>query len=146
MIGEPKVGYVLRYAYLWHDEFARAREEGEKERPCVLIVATGGPDAEGRITVRVLPITHRSPSEAGTAIELTAATKKRLGLDLERSWVMLSEGNTFIWPGPDIRPVPGRHPPTIYYGPLPPKLFSTIVMSLVALARKRRFREVPRTE
>lgn len=145
MIGsEPKIGYVLRYSYLWHDQFLRAKQEGEKDRPCVIIVATNRLDAEGRTIVRVVPITHSRPVDLETAIELPPATKKRLGLDSERSWVILSEGNTFVWPGPDVRPVPGRHPPTIYYGPVPPKLFRTIVGRLVALARERRFREVPR--
>jgi hypothetical protein len=146
MIGdEPKIGYVLRYAYLWHDEFARAQEEGEKDRPCVLIVATSRLDAEGRTTVRVLPITHSAPANRDTAVELPAVTKNRLGLDRQSSWVILTEGNTFAWPGPDVRPVPGKHPPTIYYGPLPPALFRQIVTRLVALARERRFREAPRT-
>jgi hypothetical protein len=143
--GEPRVGYVLRYAYLWHDEFARAQEEGTKDRPCVLIVATSRPDLEGRISVRVLPVTHSEPRDSRAAVEIPALTKRRLGLDSQRAWVVLSEGNTFIWPGPDVRPVPGRHPETIYYGPLPPKLFRAIVTRLIALARARRYRDVPRT-
>ena len=52
--GEPKVGYVLRYAYLWHDEFARARDESEKHRPCVLLVATGRLDPEERTIIEEL--------------------------------------------------------------------------------------------
>jgi hypothetical protein len=31
------------------------------------------------------------------------ATNQRLGLDAERSWVMLTEANRFVWPGPDLR-------------------------------------------
>jgi hypothetical protein len=144
MIGEPKVGFVLRYAYLWHDEFLHAEDAGRKDRPCVLIVATSRLDAEGRMSVRVLPITHSVPNDPEATIEIPPATKLRLGLDGERSWIVLSEGNSFVWPGPDVRPVPNKRPPTIYYGPLPPKLFRIVVTRLVELARKRRFRDVPR--
>jgi hypothetical protein len=35
-------------------------------------------------------------------------TKRRLGLDAEQSWIMITEANGFVWPGPDLRPVPGR--------------------------------------
>ena len=142
--GEPKVGYVLRYAYLWHDEFIRAQEESTKDRPCVLIVAASRPDAEGRTSVRVVPITHREPIDPAAAVEIPALTRHRLGLDSEKAWVILTEGNSFVWPGPDVRAVPGRRPKSIYYGPLPPKLFRKIVTQLVALARLRRHRDVPR--
>ena len=30
--------------------------------------------------------------------------KRRLELDDERSWIVLTEANRFIWPGPDLRP------------------------------------------
>ena len=36
-------------------------------------------------------------------IELPQQTKTRLGLDDERSWVIVSEANDFAWPGPDLR-------------------------------------------
>ena len=144
MIGPPKVGYVLRYAYLWKADYDRGREEGSKNRPCVLILSVSAPDDLGRRLVRVLPITHRAPTNSDDAVEIPAATKTRLGLDYDRSWVLLTEGNTFVWPGPDVRLVPRTRPPSIYYGPLPPKLFATIVRRFVALARKRRFQVVSR--
>jgi hypothetical protein len=51
------------------------------------------------------------------------ATKRRLGLDEASSWVVLSEGNRFAWPGPDMRRVTaGRFD----YGFLPPALFTRI--------------------
>jgi hypothetical protein len=143
--GEPKIGYVFRYAYLWHSEFDRAQQEGAKERPCVLIVATTRLDPEGRLSVRVVRITHRAPADQAAAVEIPLATKRRLGLDGDRSWVILAEGNSFVWPGPDIRAVPGKLPKSIYYGPLPPKLFRQIIRQLVAMARLQRHRDVPRT-
>jgi hypothetical protein len=31
-----------------------------------------------------------------------------MGLDAGRSWVVVSEVNRFVWPGVDLRPVPGK--------------------------------------
>ncbi len=45
--------------------------------------------------------------------------QRRLGLDDERSWVVLSEGNRFLWPGPDLRPARPEAAATIAYGQLP---------------------------
>lgn len=143
--GEPKVGYVLRYAYLWKYDYDRGLEEGEKERPCVLVVSVSNYDENNRKWVRVLPITHTEPIVSSAAFEIPPMTKTRLGLDSERSWVVLTEGNTFVWPGPDLRPVPGREPSTIYYGPLPPRLFRAIVNRLLVLAKERRLQSVPRS-
>lgn len=54
----------------------------------------------GEAVVTGLPITHTPPVEAETAVEIPAATKSRLGLDAQRSWVVLTEANRFRWPGP----------------------------------------------
>jgi hypothetical protein len=77
---------------------------------------------------------------------LPIETKRRLGLDAERSWIVLSEGNEFLWPGPDVRPVPGADPASIAYGFLPPRLFDLVLRRFLALARERKARRVPRTE
>jgi hypothetical protein len=71
----------------------------------------------------VLPITHTTPSNADDAIEIPPATKRRLGLDDERSWIVLTESNRFVWPGPDVRPIDSD---TGYSGPLPPALFAEV--------------------
>jgi hypothetical protein len=34
--------------------------------------------------------------------------------------------NRFVWPGPDLRPIPGSRQ-TFVYGMLPPRLFARIV-------------------
>jgi hypothetical protein len=114
----PKPGLVIRYAYLWESEARKGCEEGAKDRPCaiVLVVLRDG----GQPIVRVLPVTHASPRNAADALEIPAAAKERLGLDSERSWVVLTEANDFIWPGPDLRPVPGGDQGTVAYGFLPP--------------------------
>ncbi|HAH08503.1 MAG TPA: hypothetical protein DCL48_00215, partial [Alphaproteobacteria bacterium] len=101
----PHPGLVLRYSYLWHAEHLQGREEGVKDRPCAVILVTQMED--DLVQVTVLPITHSPPRRADMAIEIPAATKMRLGLDTDRSWVVLDEANRFIWPGPDLRPVGG---------------------------------------
>ena len=50
---------------------------------------------EGDRVVTVLPISHTPPADPELAVELPAATKRRLGLDDERSWVVLTKANRF---------------------------------------------------
>jgi len=139
---EPKVGWVLRYSYLWHWQYLEGREEGDKDRPALVLAIVARLD-DGTPTVRVLPITHTPPGKAEDAIEILPATKRRLGLDDDRSWIVLTESNRFVWPGPDIRPVDGE---TGYAGPLPPALFNEVKRRFVELARSQRHRATPRSE
>jgi hypothetical protein len=37
----PEPGLVLSYSYLWHTEHEEGREEGVKDRPCVIVVVVG---------------------------------------------------------------------------------------------------------
>ena len=69
-----------------------------------------------------------------------------MGLDDARSWVVVTELNRFVWPGPDLRPVPPTDAGRFDYGPLPPNLFRTIRDRFLASARAGRVRSVPRTE
>jgi hypothetical protein len=139
---EIKVGYIFRYSYLWHRQYLHGRREGEKERPC-LVLALVKTDERGNSMVRVLPITHLPPGNPADAIEIPAAVKRRLRLDDERSWIVLTESNRFIWPGPDIRPLDTENG---YYGPLPPALFTEVKRRFVAMARMAMHAPVPREE
>lgn len=141
---EPKVGWLLSFSYLWADEFSRGGEEGVKNRPCVLVAATRRENDQ--IVAIVEPVTHSPPADPAIAIELPAATKARLGLDAERSWIVCDEANVFAWPGPDVRAAVGRTPASIWYGPLPPKLFAAVREKLLETARLGRLRRVPRIE
>jgi len=96
--------------------------------------------------VTVLPVTHAPPSNPELAVELPAATKRRLGLDDERSWVVLSEANRFLWPGPDLRPARPGDAATVAYGQLPYTLFEEIRRKFLAAIRMRRAGVVPRSE
>jgi hypothetical protein len=90
---EPVPGLVVRYAYPWREEYRRGKAEGRKDRPCAVVVVTAG--EAGRRVVTVLPVTHTPPSDPGLAIEIPAATKRRLGLDAARAWIVLSKANRF---------------------------------------------------
>ena len=140
---EPFPGLVLRYSYLWHRERAEGRLEGRKDRPCAIVIALR-PGEAGRTRVVVLPITHSPPDDADLAVELPARVRRRLGLDDAASWVVLSEWNDFVWPGPDLRRVPGRDDGSVAYGALPPALFAVIRDRFAALVRRRGARPVPR--
>jgi hypothetical protein len=104
----PQPGLVIRYSYLWQREAAVGQEEGVKDRPCAVILAST--DENGRTRVYAVPITHSPPADGDEAVEIPAPVKMRLGLDGERSWVVVSEANVFAWPGPDLRFVAGRGP------------------------------------
>ena len=141
---DPRPGLAIRYAYLWESEAREGREEGVKDRPCAIIVAILREGQEHPI-VRVLPITHTPPHDPADALEIPAATKARLGLDSERSWVVLNEANDFIWPGPDLRPVPGSDPGTVAYGFLPPGFMLALRERLQRRWREKKAKAVTRT-
>jgi len=135
---------VIRYSYLWATEHARGQEEGVKDRPCAVILTSA--DKTGEQIVVVLPISHTPPSNPSLAVEIPAATKRRLGLDDERSWVALSEANRFVWPGPDLRPFQPGNAASVVYGMLPYNLFETIRLKFIAALKARATRSVPRTK
>ena len=77
---------------------------------------------DGDQVVTVAPITHTSPPPGSKAVEIPLATKQRLGLDAQPSWIVTNDLNEFVWPGPDLRPVPRKPPGTFAYGLLPGSL------------------------
>lgn len=139
----PAPGLVIRYAYLWEREARQGRDEGSKDRPCAIVLVVA--DEAGRSRVQVLPVTHSPPRSAADAVEIPAPTKARLGLDGERSWVVLTEVNEFTWPGPDLRPIRGGAS-DVAFGFLPPRFFRIVRDRYLALQRQHRSSRVPRTE
>jgi hypothetical protein len=103
-------------------------------------------DNEGDRAVTVLPISHVPPRDPEFGIEIPAATKRRLGLDDERSWVVITEANRFLWPRPDLRPARPGDAASIAYGLLPFRLFETIRLKFIAAIRARRAQVVPRSQ
>jgi hypothetical protein len=65
---EPKPGLVICYSYLWSHEAAKGREEGVKDRPCVI-------DRRGRSTYGQLgsdrdsAARHAQPTVARSTID-----------------------------------------------------------------------------
>jgi len=47
---------------------------------------------------------------------------QHLGLDDARSWIVVTEGNEFLWPGYDLCNLP--HSERYDYGFLPPRFFN----------------------
>lgn len=139
----PRPGLVIRYSYLWAREHARGQEEGVKDRPCAIILVTALEDGDEVVTV--LPITHSPPHDPALAIEIPQSTKVRLGLDAERSWVVLSEINRFVWPGPDLRPRVTGELDSVVYGELPYSLFETIRSRFLDSVRQQRAARIHRT-
>jgi hypothetical protein len=141
---QPRPGLVIRYSYLWEREAREGREEGTKDRPCAIILVVL---REGEYPiVRVLPVTHVPPADPVDALEIPQTTKRRLGLDSDRSWVVLSEANDFIWPGPDLRPATNSDPSSAAYGMLPPGFMKVLRERLLTRWREKRPNVTQRTE
>ena len=96
-----------------------------------------------RTELMVAPITHVEPP-FGQGIPIPQSVKRHLGLDDEPSWVVLTELNRFVWPGPDIRPVKGGAIPL--YGAIPAKLFEQVKQGISRLAGSGRLQIPKRTE
>jgi hypothetical protein len=138
------LGLVVSYAYLWNSEFEEGHEEGIKDRPCALVLSSQ--NEGGSTIVAVVPVTHSPPQRPEEAVEIPAVVKRHLGLDEARSWIVVSEINRFIWPGPDLRPVSRAEPDRFEYGFLPPGLFRQVLDKFDATVAARRLRTVPRSE
>ena len=122
-------------------EHRRGREDGVKDRFCVVVLAVE--EADGKQRVTVAPITHTEPASPDEAVEIPLTTKRRLGLDDARSWIVVSEVNRFAWPGPDLRPVA---PETFDYGVLPPALFRQLLQRMRGYVVGGALGVVPRSE
>ena len=92
-IPTPEPGLIISYAYVWDHEAQSGQEEGRKDRPCVIALAVER-QQDGETLVTVLPVTHRPPDDAAAAVEIPRAVKKHLGLDDERSWVVVERGRS----------------------------------------------------
>jgi len=137
----PVPGLVISYAYLWHDERRRGVEEGRKDRPCAIVLAVR--DADGDTLVYVAPVTHREP-DAGAGIEVPAMVKRQLGLDAQRSWIVTSELNRFVWPGFDLRPIRRDRPDVFHWGYLPVGLFDALRRAIVERQKEGKLRTLDR--
>lgn len=138
----PEPGLVISYAYLWRHEHNAGQEEGSKDRPCLIVlsVETAG-RRQPRVTVAA--ITHRPPHADAIAIEVPPKVKQHLGLDDQRSWIILDEVNQFDWPGFDLRPIPGRTD-RFAFGFIPPRLYDAARVKLLEANAIRKLKVIPR--
>ena len=141
---DPHPGLVIHCSYLWAREHAQGREEGIKNRPCAIVLTRQV--IEGRSLITVLPITHSPPDRPEEAIAIPPAIKRLLGLDSQAAWIELSEVNDFIWPGPDLTPIPNSDPVRFDYGVLPPGFFRSVRDKLMQALTARRAVVVPRSQ
>jgi hypothetical protein len=143
---KPTYGLVIRYSYLWLEQHRRGMEEGVKDRPCAIILTVT--DKGGNPVVTVLPITYTPPAtgQAHLAIEIPFATKRRLGLDESRSWIVLTEANCFVWPGPDLRLIRTGDAASVAYGLLPAAFYDKVRLAFIDVIRSGAMTSVWRTE
>lgn len=132
----PFPGMIVRCSFLWSDEARAGQTEGRKDRPCVIVTAIRSA-ADGRLRVRVLPVT-RTPTEEARSIAIPLRVKRHLSLDADASWIVLDEANEFFWPGVDLRPVSRSKPGVWTFGVLPAEIFDEIQMKLRAVLQQRR--------
>jgi hypothetical protein len=110
---------IVRYSFLWSREAIAGETDGRKDRPCVIITAIRRA-ADGRLRVRVLPITHR-PTDESRNTPIPPRVKRRLGLGGDAPLsaraarqsalrIVLDEANEFFWPGWTFALSRGRSP------------------------------------
>lgn len=127
---EPEAGLVISYSYLWRNEFRQGKVEGLKNRPCAIVLVVENDNLGNKVTVA--PITHSEPLDSNAALEIPPKIKAHLGLDTERSWIILDDFNEFIWPGYDLRPIHGKSG-TYDHGFLPPLFLKQIISKILDL-------------
>jgi hypothetical protein len=103
----------------------------------VIVLAVEG-EAAGATVVTVLPITHSAPADPASAVEIPLPVKRHLGLDDDPSWIVVDEGNEFLWPVYDLRKLPHSH--RYDHGFLPPGLFNQVLKAFVTWYRNSRRR------
>jgi hypothetical protein len=128
----PQAGMVLHYSFLWKHEAERGQSEGAKDRPVVVVVLL----ADGEEVV-VAPITTKAPEPGEPAIEVPPRVRAHLRLDAAQSWISLATLNRFVWPGPDLRSVPGSNPANALYGFIPQKVLDVVKTTTMTELSKR---------
>jgi hypothetical protein len=134
---KPEAGLVVRYNYLWRED-GKAGRTNAKTRPACILLAM--PDAAQIVLV---PITHTRPAKGTAAIEIPTRVKEHLGLDAERSWVIVDECNVDAWPSPDLSPIPGTRG-RYAYGFVPPGFYEQIKQLFVKTVEAGRLGRISR--
>lgn len=138
---EPSPGLVIRYDFLWSHEQAAGKQEGTKDRPCVVVAAIIRKD-NGETDVLLVPVTHSAPAQGRSAIAVPGNVNRHLGLDDAQSYVVTDEANTVSWNDPGI--IPARPGTAWAYGRIPKALFEQIRSSMLGHVRQGRLSPVVR--
>ncbi len=139
-IPKPEPGLVVHFNYLWSRERDAGHEEARYARPCVVVISHWR-KSDGGLMALLAQITHSEPGPEDRAIEIPPKVKVHLGLDEQRSWIILTEVNETGWPGYDLRPnAAGEY----VYGFLPVKLFERVKSTLLDALKQRLLKLVPR--
>jgi hypothetical protein len=121
-IPNPEPGLVI--SYLWHYEHQAGREEGQKDRPSVIVLAVEREAGEATV-VTVLPITHSPPADPASALKIPFAgqtasrSRHRPLMDRRRRRQRVSLAR--------LRPAKIPHTDRYDYGFLPPRFFNQIL-------------------
>jgi hypothetical protein len=97
----PQVGLIIRYEYLWKSEELDGENQGEKHRPCVIILVVPATN-ERSAKAMVCALTHSEPRGSDAGIEVPDEGKAQMGLTSKRQWVIASEANLVDWDDPGI--------------------------------------------
>lgn len=138
---DPKPGMVINYGYLWARQAKQGMVDPQKYRPSLILAVK---EQEEKKLVYVAPITHTPPFYPEESLLMPMATKERLGLDGQNSWLMLSEVNKFEWPGVDIRRVPRRRERSQFYGFVPGAFLEEAQAKMMEMVELKRFKTVGR--
>lgn len=115
----PEPGDVIHYSYLWRDEFKAGKEDGAKDRPCVVLVS----ELRGNTTrVIVAPITSQDFA-GSTSIKVPQPYIDAMNLK-PGSLIIASDLNAFDWISPDVRP---RENASTHYGHISAKLTDSVL-------------------
>jgi hypothetical protein len=139
-IPDPEPGLVVHFNYLWGREHDRGREEARYARPCAIVLSYRRA-TDGAVIVMLAPITHSPPQPGDEAIDIPPAVKRALGLDDQRSWIIIDEVNETAWPGFDLQPNGNGD---FSYGFIPPALFRRIRDGIATVIKARRLKRVAR--
>lgn len=97
------------------------------------------------LNIVVCPLTSQTPDMTASIVEIPHKVKNHLGLvDRDKSYAVTSEVNTFVWPGPDLRPFEKQDRKDVYFGQLPGALFIQIRDKVLAHAKAGKLSNTPR--
>jgi hypothetical protein len=125
---DPERGQVIRFEYLWASEESQGYADGEKYRPCAIVV-TIAPKGDKPLRAMLCGITHTRPRPPSEGVAIPAQAKAALGLDAEPSWAIISEVNTVNWSDARFRKTPSGG---WTYGELPAQVMEEIRDKMIA--------------